>query len=158
MKITLIISIIFLFGINKIFSCTCPPPKKLYELQQQEFEESDCKFIGEIIESDKSNGSFKIKVIESFDGDKIGKIYNGTYDNCSNPIVEGKWIIYAFQDSNYDLNIRGCGLTRSFENPQSYHGISPNLNLELLKKNPGKLKKVALDELMNEIQLLRDMY
>lgn len=102
-------------------ACSCAIPKSLNAIQDYEFENSECIFIGEVIEIDASHENFKTKVVESFSGDKIGTVYNGIYDKFCGPIIDekGKWLIYGNFNSENLLEINTCGLTRSFENPEN---------------------------------------
>ncbi|WP_396591161.1 hypothetical protein [Allomuricauda sp. R78024] len=106
---------------TKICACSCKVPESLKEIQDSEFENSECIFIGEVLEVDAFNNSFKFKVIESFKDEKSGEIYNGKYDALCGPIINetGKWLIYGnFNDEN-QIVINHCGLTRSFNKPEN---------------------------------------
>ena len=112
---------ILILPTTKGFACSCAIPKSLKAIQDYEFENSDCIFIGEVLEFDSTYNTFKIKVVESFNGDEKGKIYNGVYDQQCGPIIDGngKWLVYGNINSENQLEINTCGLTRSFKNPES---------------------------------------
>lgn len=149
--------------------CSCAPPKKIEVRRELEYRNSDCVFIGDVFEIDTVSHTYKIKVIESFDGDKVGKVYNGeNIDNCSIYIdSKGKWLIYALQNENHIININGCGLTRSFKSPENGYATIPppppppegRLSDKVLEKISKKYysvsKKKAQIQLKEEIALLR---
>jgi hypothetical protein len=117
-KLTLLLLIITLIS-TKAIACNCSIPKSLKTVQDYEFENSECIFIGEVLKIDSEKNTFEIRVVESFNGDEIGKIYNGIYDEQCGPIIDekGKWLIYANSHEN-KIGINTCGLTRSFEYPE----------------------------------------
>ena len=139
----------FLMGFG-LFACSCPVYKNLEIFQFGEFEQSECVFIGEVLEFNPEKMSFRIKVIDSFKGTENGLIYEGTYDQQCGPIINGlgKWIFYGHTDSNGVLNVNECGLTRSFENP--FHDF---LDFE---KSESEIKKQAQSDLELEIESLRN--
>ncbi|WP_438423875.1 hypothetical protein [Aquimarina macrocephali] len=120
---------------TKAIACNCAIPKSLKAIQDHEFENSECIFIGEIIKIDSENNSFEIKVIESFNGDEIGKTYSGIYDKYCGPIIDekGKWLIYGNLNSENLIKINTCGLTRSLKNPEN--NISATIPPEPLAPN-----------------------
>ncbi|KAB1070358.1 hypothetical protein F6U93_02050 [Tamlana haliotis] len=118
MKIYL--AIILLLISLKSFACTCKT-KSLSTWQKYELENSECIFIGEIIEVNKSDLTFKIRVTESLDGgDEIGNVYVGkNWKYCSPYVSEtGKWIIYGHMESGF-LRLNMCGISRPFDNPST---------------------------------------
>jgi hypothetical protein len=160
---TQILSILFLaIFIPKISNaCDCPQAKNLKSVQNQEFENSDCILIGEVLEFDSEIGTFKVKVIESFSGDENGKIYNGICDEYCGPLIDqkGKWLIYGNINQDGFLAVSICGLTRSFENPENNfqilvldYEITPDIETE--KEKTERIKK-AKSDLIDEIELLR---
>ena len=139
----------FLIGFE-LFACTCPVYKNLEIFQFGEFEQSECVFIGEVLEFNPLEKSYRIKVVDSFKGTDNGLIYEGTYDQQCGPIINGlgKWIFYGHTDSNGVLNVNECGLTRSFENPE--HDF---LDFE---KSKSEIRKQAQTDLELEIESLRN--
>lgn len=138
----------FLFGFG-LFACSCPVYKNLSTFQYAEFEQSECVFIGEVLEFNPEKKSCRIKVIESFKGTENGLIVEGTYDQQCGPIINGlgKWIFYGHTDLNGLLRVNECGLTRSFENP--VHGLTD------FEKSDSEIKKQAQKDLELEIEKLR---
>ncbi|QWX85417.1 hypothetical protein H0I23_07190 [Cellulophaga sp. HaHaR_3_176] len=128
------------------FACTCSIPKSLKAIQDYEFQNSDCIFIGEVLKIDFENSTFEIKVVESFNGDGIGNIYEGTYDNYCGPIInkEGRWLIYGNYNTENLIEINACGLTRSFENPEN--NVSATTPPEPLPPNKKESKTQAENE------------
>ena len=116
---TVLISLLFfLIGFWSI-ACSCPVFKNLERFQLSEFERSECVFIGEVLEINLENNSYRIIVLDTLKGTENGLIYEGTYnDQCGPKIYElGKWIFYGYTDSNGALKVNECGLTRPFKNP-----------------------------------------
>jgi len=141
MKHTLNILLLILTLISsKAIACNCTIPKSLKAIQDYEFENSECIFIGEIIKIDSENNSFEIKIVESFNGDEIGKTYSGIYDKYCGPIIDekGKWLIYGNFNSENLIEINTCGLTRSLENPEN--NISATIPPEPLAPNETESK------------------
>ena len=60
------ILILLLFISINLHPCTCPI-KKLSDLQKTEITDSECIFIGEVINYNERDFTFEIKVIESLD-------------------------------------------------------------------------------------------
>ena len=158
--------IILLLISLKSVACTCMI-KKLSELQKSELENSECIFIGEVIEVNKSDLTFKIKVTESLDGgDSIENVYIGKNWKYCSPYVEGngKWIIYGNMEDGF-LRLNMCGISRRFDYP-IVNPLPPSP--ELYKKNTTEKErkkiyekirsenmKIALSDLELEITALR---
>jgi len=138
----------FLVGFG-LFACSCPVYKNLEIFQFAEFEQSECIFIGEVLEFNPDEKSFRIKVVDSLKGTENGLIYEGTYDQQCGPTINGlgKWIFYGHTDSNGVLKINECGLTRSLANP-----VHSFLYFE---KSDSEIKKQAQIDLELEIKKLR---
>ena len=136
-KLNILLLVITLVS-TKAIACNCPIPKSLKAVQDYEFENSECIFIGEVLKIDSEKNTFEIRVLESFNGDEIGKIYSGFYDKQCGPIIDGKgkWMIYANSYEN-KIEINTCGLTRSFEYPES----NITATSEFLKKCEKKIKE-----------------
>ena len=132
-----------------LFACSCPVYKNLEIFQLGEFEQSECIFVGEVLEFNPEKKSYRIKVMESFKGTENELIFEGTYDQQCGPIINGlgKWIFYGNTDSNGVLKVNECGLTRSFENP--VHGLTD------FEKSDSEIKKQAQADLELEIKKLR---
>ena len=143
----------------KMFACECGIHKLSY-LQKVEYENSECIFIGEVTDVNKSENTFIVKVVESLDGgDEIGNIYFGkNWSTCSPYIREkGKWIIYGSSENGF-LRLNMCGISRDFENPDNnFSLIDIPLNESQLssKLEIKKAKKKAKDLLRLEIIALR---
>ena len=138
------IAIVLLLISFKGIACTCAI-KKLSEWQKWEIENSECIFIGEVIEVNESDLTYKVKVTESLDGgDKVGTVYTGkNWKYCSPYISEiGKWIIYGHIEDGF-LRLNMCGISRSFENP-IVNPIPPPSPELYEKKNDRKRKKKSL--------------
>jgi len=140
--LNILLLILTLISANGI-ACTCSIPKSLKAIQDYEFENSECIFIGEILKIDTENNTFEIKVIESFNGDENGKIYNGIYDIFCGPIIDkiGKWLIYANYNSDNIIEINECGITRSFLTPE--HNLSATRPPKPLPQNKKETKLQA---------------
>lgn len=116
-------TILLIFGILislKSFACTCKT-KSLSEWQKWEIENSECIFIGEVIDVNKTDLTFKIKVTESLDGgDSVGNIYIGKNWKYCHPYVEkiGKWIVYGNIENGF-LRLNMCGISRGFDEPST---------------------------------------
>ena len=159
-RITLILFLIFLIP-NLSNACECGIPKSLKSVQNREFENSNCILIGEVLEIDSENDTFKVKVIESFNGDEIGKTYSGIYNRYCEPIIDkkGKWLIYGNINELGLLEISLCGLTRSFKNPEKNFqvfvlGNDLSTDQETEKEKSERVKK-AKSDLNREIEILR---
>ncbi len=88
-------------------------------MQKTEIINSECIFIGEVIEVNDSDFTFKIKVTESLDGgDAIGNIYIGRNWKTCSPYIDkkGKWIVYGNLENGF-LRLNMCGISRSFDYP-----------------------------------------
>ncbi|MWW25642.1 hypothetical protein [Algibacter lectus] len=160
------LAIILILISFKSFACDCPV-KKLSDLQKYEMENSECIFIGEVIEVNNSDLSFKIKVIESLDGeDNKGNVYVGKNWKYCEPSIEkkGKWIVYGKMENGF-LRLNTCGISRSFDNPMvNFLPPSPELYEKLttenekqniIKKIRAESMKIALSDLDLEIIALR---
>jgi len=160
------ITIILLLISFKGIACTCAI-KKLSEWQKWEIENSECIFIGEVIELNESDLTYKVKVTESLDGgDKVGTVYTGkNWKYCSPYISEmGKWIIYGHMEDGF-LRLNMCGISRSFENP-IVNPIPPSPELyekdmtekerkNVFDKMRAENMKIALSDLELELKALR---
>tara|TARA_B100001059_G_C17461442_1_gene392329 strand:+ start:142 stop:579 length:438 start_codon:yes stop_codon:yes gene_type:complete len=140
-----------------MFACHCPKTKELKEKQITEYENSECVFIGEIINIDIEKRTFEIKVIESFKGSEIGVIYNGNLNSSCGPRIrtKGKWLMYGnFYNSN-TFTPNECGLSRSFKKPEfgHYKILKPKSYAEM--EYWDFILKIAKKELDKEIQILR---
>lgn len=133
-----------------IYACNCPVYKNLSTFQHAEFEQSECIFVGEVLEFKLEEKSYRIKVLNSFKGTENGLIVEGTYDQQCGPIINGlgKWIFYGHTDSNGVMKVNECGLTRSFENP--VHGLTD------FENSDSEIKKQAQADLELEIKKLRE--
>jgi len=149
------------------FACTCPPIVKLAKIQKAEIENSEYIFIGEVIEVNKSNLTFKIKVSESLDGgDNIGKIYRGKNWKYCSPFVSqtGKWIVYGHMENGF-LRLNMCGISRDFKSPivtplapspKLYEKqLSEKAKQKLIEKIQAENMRIALSDLDLEITALR---
>ncbi|MFI8380594.1 hypothetical protein [Leeuwenhoekiella sp. NPDC079379] len=160
------LAIILLLTSFKVIACTCAI-KKLSEWQKLEIENSECIFIGEVIEVNEFDLTYKVKVTESLDGgDKIGTVYTGkNWKYCSPYISEtGKWIIYGHMEDGF-LQLNMCGISRSFENP-IVNPIPPSPELyeenmmekereKILEKMRADNMKIAQSDLQSELNALR---
>lgn len=148
------------------YACNCSIPRSLKAIQDWEYEYSECIFIGEVFKIDKENNLFEVKVVESFNGDEIGKTYIGIYDKFCGPEIDekGKWLIYANDNTDSMIEINSCGITRSFNNPEN-NGVatkppgplSPDQNQPEVwaAKQSAEWKRRAIQDLENEIVYLR---
>lgn len=160
------IAIILLLISFKGIACTCAI-KKLSEWQKLEIENSECIFIGEVIEVNESDLTYKVKVTESLDsGDKVGTVYNGKNWRYCSPYISkiGKWIIYGHMEDGF-LRLNMCGISRNFENPivnlipPSPELSEKNMTEKERKRVFDKMRvenmKIALFELKLELKALR---
>lgn len=158
-RLTLIIIALFL-GMNS-FACTCGRPISIEAIQIGEFEDSECVFIGEVLEVNTEEKSFKIKVIESFKGSDVETIYFGTYDEQCGPTIyeKGKWLIYGDLNDQNIIEVNECGLTRSFANPE-YNAVIDGLIAKRLKSpvnmNDEKFIAEARKVFEDEIKKLQE--
>ncbi|WP_299248486.1 hypothetical protein [uncultured Lacinutrix sp.] len=150
----------------KSFACDCVI-KRLSDWQKSELENSECIFIGEVIEVNDSDLTFKIKVTESLDGgDSIGNVYVAKNWKYCSPYVErkGKWIVYGNMEDGF-LRLNMCGISRSFEypivnrippSPELYeNNITEDERKKIYEKFHAKNMEVAFSELELEIIALR---
>jgi len=131
------------------FACSCPPIFKLAQIQKIEIENSECIFIGEVIEVDNEELTYKIRVTESLDGNDIpGNIYTGKNWKGCEPFIEenGKWIIYGHMEDGF-LSTNKCGISRSFENPVIVIKLK---ELELYENKTQSEKKLIFQKLRDE--------
>lgn len=156
--------LLILMFIQNAFACDCIP-KRLEELQNIELENSECIFVGEIIEINKDL-TYKIRVVESLDGgDLQGNVYIGENWKSCQPYVEEKgfWLVYG-QTENGFLKMNICGISRSFDKPQA---PPSNFDLDIFEVNPETVEEGFYEEyydafwkrqrldLANEIAALR---
>ncbi|MCW2120238.1 hypothetical protein [Flavobacterium sp. 7A] len=163
MKILTIIFWTFLIS-SKSLACDCKIPNSLKEIQNREFTESKYIFIGEILKINSKKNTFEIKVIESFKGVLNGKIYRGINNQWCGPVIDksGKWLIYANRKSDNLIQIRTCGLTRSFKNPEKNIPSTRVPDLPPVKQSKSQNMKIQTNwklkdksDLENEIAELR---
>ena len=165
MRIKILTILFWTFLISsKSLACDCKISKNLKDIQKREFTESKYIFIGEILKIDSKKHTFEIKVIESFKGVLNGKVYRGIYNQSCGPIIDksGKWLIYANRKSDNLIQIRACGITRSFKNPESNISATKIPNPPPLNQTKSQNMKVqsnwklrAKSDLENEIAELR---
>ena len=141
--------ILFILISLKSIACTCAL-KTLSELQKLEIENSELIFIGEVIEVNKSDRTFKIKVTESLNkNDNQGTIYTGENWQYCDPFIgeKGKWIVYGNLKNGF-LKLNRCGLSRSFDKPvvNPIPPPSPKIMTSLNEKE----KKVLWDKLRED--------
>ena len=168
-RIILLILLIFFININS-FACSCVP-SKLSIKQKQEIENSECVFIGEVININSENNTYEIIVKESIDGNEsIGEIFIGKNHKYCTPNItkKGKWIIYGKIEGDF-LVTNICGISRSFENPElnlytQIPRLIPTMNEKEYWKNKKEKryekwmqenKKNAQIQLKKEIKALR---
>jgi len=160
------LAIILLLISFKSFACTCAI-KKLSDWQKSELENSECIFIGEVIDINNSDLTFKIKVTESLDGgDSNGNIYIGkNWKYCSPYVSEtGRWIVYGHMEDGF-LRLNMCGISRSFDypivnplppSPELYEKQMTEIEKQnLIEKIRAENMKIALSDLELEIIALR---
>ncbi len=148
-----------------MIACTCGL-SRLSDKQKWEMENSECIFIGEVFEIDKSNQTYKVRVSESLDGgDTPNNIYVGKNWKACTPYIEkkGKWIVYGRMEEGF-LRLNLCRISRSFNYPVLNPAPPPPINIEINEKrknNPQKqlpeIIKDALIELNAEIDVLRKL-
>jgi hypothetical protein len=164
MRIIYTISIIFLLHFQISYACDCKSFETIKEKQDYEYENSNIIFIGEVLEINKVNHTFKVKIIELFKGTEKAQIINGKFDIQCGPYINsgGKWLIYG-NIIDKTLEVTPCGLTRSFINPKE-NPITPppppntNLNKSLLKQKHLEWLNREKVELKKEIYSLRKKY
>ena len=158
-KTLILIILTVSIGIESI-ACNCGIPKSLELVQDYVFENSECVFVGEVLEVNKAENTFIIKVIESFKGNDNETIYKGTYDEQCGPIIDtkGQWLIYADLNSDYILVVGSCGISRDFKNPEFNVTIEGLLIKEFKgtrEKHGNKFNEKAKKDLKIEIEKLR---
>ncbi|WP_034923210.1 hypothetical protein [Gillisia sp. CAL575] len=162
MKRTIFIIAILTISVStKSFACNCSIPKSLQEIQDYEYEQSDCIFVGEVFDVNSENFSFKIRVIESLKGAEIETVFIGTYDEHCGPIVteNGLWLVYADLNSENVLDINECGLTRSLKNPEFNTVIDGLIQKRLNKIDKENIEKINAESrkvLELELTILRN--
>ena len=150
-------------------ACICPPTR-LSDKQKEEIENSEYIFIGNVIEIDESNHTYKIRIIESLKNCAIeGLVYEAKNWKSCDPYINstGKWLIYAQMEDGY-IKTNLCGISRSFKKPQDVISSIPPPPLienesnkeyerkrELWKQEDQKRSKQDLE---NEIENLRKRF
>ncbi len=155
--------VILLFFTHSIHACSCAP-FKLAEQQQREMQ-SECIFVGQVVEVNEDL-TFEISVVESLDGGDVqGNVYIGQNWRYCYPYVENKgtWLFYG-RIENGLFKVNSCGLSRSFSNPFTPISDSEEVK-ELMKKLEYKklnekesqdiIRKIQLIDMANEIHALR---
>ena len=145
----------------KAFSCECII-RDLEKMQKESLRYSEFIFLGEVISS-SNDGRYKLRVIETFKGDKdIKEIEGGLLTSCSfaPDKGEGQWIVYG-DIENGKIEISQCGLTRSYSNPHmvmtsTYPPPPFSSDEETYKEYIEGLKIKAQADWMAEIQMLRE--
>lgn len=108
--------------------CDCDKIDNLAEAQKIEFSNSDLVFVGEVIDSDNFNGTYKFKVIELFKGKvKEGIIKGTSFSSCGllPQKEDGLWLFYTNELEVGSINIFDCGLSRSFRFPFIFSDETP---------------------------------
>ncbi|TXN37677.1 hypothetical protein FVB32_05155 [Flagellimonas hymeniacidonis] len=152
--------ILSFFFVQIGIACDCGF-KNLEDLQKQEIENSECIFIGEIIEVN-NDLTYKIKVVESLDGGDLQEnIYIGKNWKSCQPYVEGKgtWLVYGGMENGF-LKMNICGLSRAFDKPVAPPSKSENGIIESTKQMTeeelyAQFWKEQRIDLANEIAVLR---
>ncbi|WP_405207178.1 hypothetical protein [Aquimarina sp. LLG6339-5] len=164
---TILISFILIFLSVKMFPCTCGL-SRLSDKQKWEMENSECIFIGEVLEIDSANHTYKVKVVESLDGgDEVENIYLGKNWTSCTPYIgkKGKWIIYGYMEEGF-LRLNLCGISRSFNYPvvnpapPPFPQLNEKPKSKIERKNQSKKRRSkdiekGLTELNAEIDVLR---
>lgn len=150
-------------------ACDCIMNKNLEEAQKSSFEENELIFVGRVTEI-RNDGSYVLEIIELFKGELIdSSLVNSISHNACSKIPHNlyeTWLVYTNFNSEGNISISQCGLSRSFESPY-YFGSGffppppPDINNPIkileLESQILDIKKKALEELKNEILLLREM-
>lgn len=170
MRLTFII-LLFITCTDSI-ACRCTW-RTLKETQEASIKQSPLIFIGDVIEFNNKNGTYKLKVVEILKGDTNTHIIEGaSLTSCSGFANKGRWLIYVDTFHNGVIDFTFCGLSRSFKNPHSIYlwatdykipGPPPkNISKKQLKqlkieneKVMNSLRKIAKADLEAEIEELR---
>jgi len=166
MKKTLLLIILFL-GTFSGWACLCPPPGRLDDARQIEIQSSDIIVIADVLEINKTDHTFKVRVIEVFKGKtKKGEIMIIKNWRFCEPNVDknGKWLIYS-SIIDGSLYVNDCGLTRSFRHPENNShffiprippfNISKSRLIRFDKRGIRRIKRIAPRMLKKEVALLR---
>jgi hypothetical protein len=98
-------------------ACTCNR-RTLKETQETSIKQSPLIFIGDVIEFNNKNRTYKLKIVEILKGEaKTNVIEGASLTSCSGFADKGRWIVYADTYDNGIIDFTFCGLSRSFENP-----------------------------------------
>ncbi len=130
--------ILFLISL-KSFACTCVP-KKLSERQKSELKTAEYIFIGDVIEINKTDFTFKIKVTESLSRKScIDDVYIGKNWRYCYPYIQekGKWIVYGNIEKGF-LRLNPCGISRLIDNPVADMYPTELKYLDIIIDNPDK--------------------
>ena len=108
-----------LFSLDSAFACKCKEIKSLQESREKSFEYSEIVFLGQLIEFDRENGTYKFEIIELYKGKaKSDTISGKVFSSCSMlPMDLSKWIVYANYEEGLTIDISTCLATRSETNP-----------------------------------------
>jgi len=154
---------------SELSACICGI-LRLSDLQKSEIKNSECIFIGEVFDINKSKQTFKVRVSESLDGGDISNnIYVGkNWKSCS-PYIDkkGKWLIYGSTEDGF-LRLNICGISRSFDYPVVYPTPPPFPKLngkpkdKIERKTDSKKRRSkdiekGMTELNAEIDVLRKL-
>lgn len=117
MRLTFII--LFFITWTDLIACTCNR-RTLKETQEASIKQSSLIFIGDVIEFNNKNRTYKLKVVEILKGETNTHIIEGaSLTSCSGFANKGRWLIYVDTYQNGIIDFTFCGLSRSFENPHS---------------------------------------
>jgi hypothetical protein len=140
------------------FACQCKT-KTLSELQKLEKENSEYIFIGEVLEINESDDTYKIKVLESLNNKNIqGKIFIGKNWKYCGPIISeiGKWIVYG-NIKNEFLTLNECGISRAFNSPTTltdrHIPKPPKLDEKINKSESDKIYKRFLNKAIKDLEI-----
>jgi hypothetical protein len=173
---SLILVIFILQASISACACICPiAPIK--EVRESSIKNSDLIFIGSVIESDTTNGSYKIEVQEVFKGQPKSVLISLRTDDPSScafwpsPFWGFEFIFYANSVNGTDrIVVDQCSATRSISNPQMhlayftgkyekmqgilYKEMTFKEKIKFLKTENG-LKETAFKDLIEELRLLQ---
>lgn len=156
-----------LLTVNSLNSC--PPPQRLSEQRQQEYENSGLVFIGRITELSQLEGTFKVITEEIFKGGLVEnqKIIGKIGFEEPAPEKPGVWLIYG-ELVEGELIINACGLSRDLKRPFDNHYFNnpmlpphPNEQIspqELIKKERDWKEQQRIrsfTEIEIELEILR---